>query len=971
MWLRRLLWHVSVVATFAAGPAAAEVRFETEPHVLALEHRQQIVLFSDEGTGGAMATRRSDGSFDVLVPDAALAHALHDRDFIGPPVGEGGAGTVVSLDRTKEGDVRIHIRPAGDVARVVPHAVGGPHRLLIDLLPAGADAAAGPRRPAGPAARSARTPPAGDARVAASAPRGNAPDATRGSDGDVPDGGRTAPEDETSETVTARALPDRKTDTAPLARATSGEATAAAVVDTSPREPAAFASTPPGERTAAAEVRAPPAVSSTATETGTPRAKPGASPEGPETSARGPTAERAISPAVLADRRATRMAPSLEGAGHASCIMGAAPSPEEALCRAPDAAPSPSATRARDRRPGRDFEGLAATETGSIEASAVWTASFSADGSDDLAPGCRFRRAHGFAFCAPTPGHPGYGGDPYVEGVAYRIAAGATWLAPIEPGEDSPAAVYLEADRQFLVDSREGYLLESVRAYRRAARNQPEFPDAERAYMNVALIYGAIGFDVELAIEASNPSNPARDFAQAVLGDLRRRQGRFGEAAALYERARHGRPLSACWAARGLAALAVEEGRVERAREGLEALRELCPTEVLLDFETERLRASVEVAGGEPDKALATLAIASKRASLRQRGEVARERALVAETGGRTNEARAIWGELERGEYGEEFVLEAGIALARLGGSTDEIRQSLERADALPVGTRERARKELFDGVSQAARSSGDDLTPLSLVLSDGLEPEMLNVRSRIGMAAAYRKVGLLEGAVEVLDGIEAAQSGGLPEEYWEERAAVALGLGDLSATEVALGRWRISRGGNPSAGELSTRARLLARRGDAPQDIERLLSRLDGLDAALADETRWRVAAIQADGNPLAALASLGGEEALRRIPDVAEEQVTETLWTLGRSAEGSGETELALAAYRSLAAHLPATSRGADAAYRAGRILEERDAYADARREYRRAETHPDELDRRFAEATSAFHELVEPWTRRLEEE
>ena len=90
-----------------------------------------------------------------------------------------------------------------------------------------------------------------------------------------------------------------------------------------------------------------------------------------------------------------------------------------------------------------------------------------------------------------------------------------------------------------------------------------------------------------------------------------------------------------------------------------------------------------------------------------------------------------------------------------------------------------------------------------------------------------------------------------------------------------------------------------------------------------------------------------------------------------MGRSADGGGETELALMAYRSLAGHLPATSRGADAAYRAGRLLEERDAYAEARREYRRAETHPDELDRRFAEATSAFHELVEPWTRRLEEE
>jgi len=272
--------------------------------------------------------------------------------------------------------------------------------------------------------------------------------------------------------------------------------------------------------------------------------------------------------------------------------------------------------------------------------------------------------------------------------------------------------------------------------------------------------------------------------------------------------------------------------------------------------------------------------------------------------------------------------------------------------------------------VSNAAIASGDDLTTIALILSDGFAPEMLDVEAQIALAAAYRRLGLLDEAGATLEKIERASESGLVEPYWEERVNLALATGDLVAADAFLSRWRLSRGGNPSGAELALRARVLVRGGAERVELSAVLKRLDGLDADRATATRWRVAAVLAERDPVAAVGILGGEEKLAQWPSLAEAEIVETLWQVGRSAETGGDESTALIAYQALGERLPGTERGADAAYRAGRLLERRQAFDEAERAFRRAATHPAQLERRVATASIGFHEVADPWMRGQEE-
>lgn len=905
--------HSSVVATgiavaafvVSATVAHARTTFETEPHLLAFEARQQIVLFTAEGAPGAMATRRADGSFDVLVPNAAVDESIRGRSFFGPPLGEDGLGTKVSLEATADGDVRIRVEPVGDVARVVAHAVRGPDRLLIDLLPAQSPAKAKPKRE-----RSREESRGKPARVA------KAPVVARET---------TAPEEAPAKPAEAQESAPEPIDGEPSAA--PGDSSRAASSDARPIVAERGTAPPDAEESATTEVIA--------------SLEPGGKDQGDA---------------------ALELASPLGTGSPADALPSVTP-PEPAAIEdaVASAEPAPAAAEAA--------EAAASITTEEADDELLKTASMSSSQPADSH--CRFIRLFGLPFCAPNSAQPGYRDSAYSSGVAHRLAAGATWLAPIRMPDSSPAASLLKADREYVLKARDGWLLPVVQAYERAARLHPDFEGVVRAHQNVALLYGELGFGPELVIETRDEGNPARAFAMAVLGDLRREQSRYAEAAQLYEAASHGSRLASCFAARGLAAVALAEGRTQRAQTGVDGLSDLCPLEVLHDVDTQRLRAKVELALGNPDGALATLDGASTRSPRSHLAELARDRAVIAETTGRIEEARAVWTDFERGRFGDARKVEGAIGLARLSGDPSSIEAGLARAAELPAGQRERAKQELFAGISDAARPEAEDFATMSMILAEGLPPTALDVPGQVGLAAAYRKLGLLDESRSALERLERDPGGARPEAFWREATTRALAEGDLEGADTMLARWRVSRGGNPSAGEMQLRAQLLARRRVGRPEIERLLGRLRSVDGQVETETRWEVAADLASWDAAAGVQLLSeGEGGIEPPTTVDDARVAETLWALGRAAERDGENETALTAYRALSTHLPGTHWGAESAYRAGRILENQDDYSGARRAYRQAAEHPGALDRRFAEATAGFYEVVQPWMRRQEE-
>lgn len=880
--MRSILFLCALPAVLlAAVPAnaAEEALFSSEPHVLAFETRQQVVLFAGAGVTGGMATRRGDGSFDVLVPGAGVDAAIEGREFVGPAVDVEGRGTAVSLQNL-DGDVRIRIQARGDVARVVAYAVSDPARLMIDLLPAG-----------------------------------------------------TAVEEVHSGKTRSRRRADD--DESAVVRPTAGRSGLEA-----PPEPA--------DASGAGEAKTPdsPSLGSNPVEvaTGEPAQATTTEPEdGPSEAA--PETDRVEPVPAKAPQRWEDVVAGLE----AELSGPACPAP------AADAIPADSGVEVGQSAPDEDRALVA-------DAAAAWARDPAAQEAH-----CRFMRVAGAPFCAPNPDSPYYRENVYVSGLTHRIAAGATWLAPLQMAPDDPVGLYLQGDRDFILNANDGWLLAAVRSYARALRLAPHFGDAVRARMNIALIYSRLEFVPELESRASDATNPAREFARVLLGDVRRGRGDLAGAAELYASAATAGGLPACLAARGLAYLALAEGRVERARTGVLGLNELCSRSVLIDSDTARLRARVDIASGDADGALATLSSASSKASRWETGGILRERAQIAESAGRLLEARHAWEELQSGSHGEDLAVEAAIALARLEGTSESIEEGLARIEELPSVDRSRARAELLAEVSDGALADGDGLPALSMILAEGFDPSGLDVSSRVGLAATYRQLGLLEKSIDTLDRIEASSQDGLPPSYWEERANVALVEDDPAAAELALARWRRSLGGNPSARALAVQARILSRRKAPVSEIEPLLARLAGLEKSRALSMRWEVAREFADRDPASGLALLGGDDGLKTLPDLDEAELTETLWRLGRAAESRGDAEAALTSYQALAHGLPGTPRGAEASYRAGRLHERRDAPGEARRAYDRASTHPEELDRRQANATSAYHEVVRLWTRR----
>lgn len=927
----------SLVVTVSSGHAST--LFSSQPHILAFRDRQQIVLFAQDAIDGAMATRRGDGSWDVVVPNAAIAASLGGRSFLGPAVGDDGRSTQVDLEPIGDDDVRMRVRPAGEVTRVVAYGVGSPPRLMVDLLTA---EAADRTQKKKPRARPGRVKKRKTAEKAPGAPVEVAKA--------EPAKAREVPEEYGKDDPAPKAAKERETKSAPrkpeevvTTESPEGPAAKASALDST----AEFAATESESPTGANASTAPSAVPAT----------------------RKPRLLAALHAEPVALEKKRGQAPVEAPIASAATVQEDEPVPSVATASGENtentARMAPAAPPASSRMPTEPElpKIVVAAELDELDGSGRVALAL-ADLADEREEHCLYTRVGGLPYCAPNGDAAGYVEQAYSSGMAHRIAAGATWLPKVR--SSAPAAPYLAADRDFVLRAKKGWMLGTVPAYERALREGPDFPDAIRARMNIILIYASVGFAPELEMSAKDSTNPAQGFASAVLGDVRLEERRYRQAAKLYQRAAEAGGISACLAARGLAGLALAEGRTERAHQGLSSLRDLCPRGFVSDPDTERLRARIALAQGDADGALATLDKVEVRLKRSQRGDILRERATIAEGAGRLDEARKAWAELETGRYGPKLEAQGAIALARLEGTDESVDDGLSRLQDLPPEDRARARNELLVDVGGDALKGGDGLSAVAMILGEGMDPAALAPREQVRLAAAYRRLGLRRQAEETLDRVEAKHGNGLPETYWAERGAMALAANDLAGAETVLQRWQRSRGGNPSVGELELRARVLAGRNASKKEIQAVLSRLAGMDPRRATAARWRTAALLAEPDPGVGIALLAEAGELEPLPDLPDEELSETLWQLGRGAEQGGDPALALVAYRALGLGLPGTPRGAEASYRAARLLEIEQEFPEARRAFQRAATHPQGIDRRLAEAASAYHGVVRPWPR-----
>ena len=108
--------------------------------------------------------------------------------------------------------------------------------------------------------------------------------------------------------------------------------------------------------------------------------------------------------------------------------------------------------------------------------------------------GCLWRRFAGIAICAADPKAAPYAGDHTITALAGALARGKLPEPEDAPAVVTPASTFLEADVLFATRAPEGKLLPVVDAYRRALRKHPEFPEAWRARLNIALAYRAMEF---------------------------------------------------------------------------------------------------------------------------------------------------------------------------------------------------------------------------------------------------------------------------------------------------------------------------------------------------------------------------------------------------------------------------------------------------------------------------------------------
>ena len=415
---------------------------------------------------------------------------------------------------------------------------------------------------------------------------------------------------------------------------------------------------------------------------------------------------------------------------------------------------------------------------------------------------CRLRDSAGVLYCAPDPRDPVHARTPAWSWLAAEIDKGTRTLERIPAGSSAPAALYLAGDVELLRGAESGWLLPAVAFYERALRLYPEYPDAERARLNIALIHGQLGFVPELREIASRSGDNRQRLARALLAGL-------GPAAVpsidgpgdgnVPEPVRGW--LVACFATRTRVAEALDAGGYGVAGDELARIDEDCPPAFREHVDTNILRFRQRAMAGDAARASDGLLalIATSRGAARIRARETHARLMLEE--GQLAEARRAFEALAEEQHPGSS-RRAVLALARLDAREGRLPEGMSRLAALGVDEGRSARRTLMAAAAEKAIEEGDGTAALATVAVEEVGPHEIDASARSVVVVALLELGLHEHAEAWLgEGADRNLRGRLALARGNARAA----LGHALAAQP-------EEGVDPAADLLEARARVALR---------------------------------------------------------------------------------------------------------------------------------------------------------------
>lgn len=168
--VRTIAFLIAALLVLGAVRAEGEALFASPPHFLSLRDREQIVFFINEPVVGALASRTSPDTIEIVVPRAIVDPTLRAMTFRADE-NDAVAGTRVALAPAPRGNAAIKIITGEPPGGVHAYSESDPPRLIVDLLAAAPQPTVTPiRKPAAAATRAHAAPTAKPSPVATAAP---------------------------------------------------------------------------------------------------------------------------------------------------------------------------------------------------------------------------------------------------------------------------------------------------------------------------------------------------------------------------------------------------------------------------------------------------------------------------------------------------------------------------------------------------------------------------------------------------------------------------------------------------------------------------------------------------------------------------------------------------------------------------------------------------------------------------------
>ncbi|MCC6764884.1 MAG: hypothetical protein IT293_09495 [Deltaproteobacteria bacterium] len=573
---------------------------------------------------------------------------------------------------------------------------------------------------------------------------------------------------------------------------------------------------------------------------------------------------------------------------------------------------------------------------------------------------CLWRRFAGTAICVADPKAAAYVGDHTITALVGALARGKLPEAEDTPTIVTPAAAFLAADVLFATRAPEGKLLPVVDAYRSALRAHPDFPDAWRVRLNIALAYRAMEFVTEMHTVAGEAAvDPTGGLVRGLAGDLAFLTGKAPIAIDDYRRASDMGGLGACLAARGRARLALADGNAALAAAELAALGALCPPEIASDAETVWVRGRLALAQGDVAAAKTLLGEAEKGLGRPDQGAVLVDLGAVAEAAHDPKGARRIYDRLAGGAHGARAARQATVRLALLDGVGGDVAAGLKRLERLTPEASDPARRTLVMQSARSALARGAMGEALATLHEAHVDPAALGLGDQLLVAEAYRGIGLYGEAERVLAAAQANAGSAAPDGLFAARGELALDRRDGAGALAVADEWIRTRG--RSGGALALRARALALAGDGTAAHAAVAAAIIE-DGDLTRPLSLDVAELLRERAPSVALALARQALEPGATAELPPARHAAGLALVGGLADDAGDDDTALAAFTTLAARYGNDPIAADAAYRAARIAARRLPGGDAAA-FDEAAKAKDPLARRVAGAAREYEVIVKP--------